>query len=237
MCLAAILWFGTPPVRPTAIFRSNATEQLATGSLGDNPATVKADTSLDRKFEHHGVPCGRECNVWKGCHACRLPILVLCAVHCHSQPSSVETPRHGQLSGAEYRLTYLPRFPLRDYHPQPGDVIFSTTDNRLATARYALALTCRPTHVGIVVRMPGGELGVLEAGGGDSHLTRTTTVPERFARATDKAIWVRRPLTPLTAEQSAALSEFANAVEGRPYASRRQTAQGTIFRCAARCGR
>ena len=158
-----------------------------------------------------------------------LPILAVCAVVA-SNPLAAEAPRHGQLSRPEYRLNYVPRHPLTDYHPQPGDVVFSTTDSRLATARYALALTWRPTHVGIVVRMASGELGVLEAGGGSSHTTRTTTVPERFARATDKAIWVRRPHTPLTPEQSASLSEFATAVEGRPYANLRQTAQGTMFR-------
>jgi hypothetical protein len=158
-----------------------------------------------------------------------LPLVVLCVVQPVTSPSEASLI-HGRLAPPEYRLTYSPGGSLRDYHPQPGDVVFSTTDKRIATARYALALTWRPTHVGIVVRMPGGELGVLEAGGGDSHLTRTTALPDRFSRATDKAIWVRQPLTPLTAEQSASLSQFAETLEGRPYASLRQNLLGTVFR-------
>jgi len=134
------------------------------------------------------------------------------------------------LAQPEYRLTYSPRLPLEKYCPQPGDIVLSTTGNRLATLRYALALTWRPTHVGIIVRMNNGELGVLEAGGGDSHETRISSLADRFERITDAGIWIRRIQSPLSSEQSAELTRFANRVNGLPYAKRRQNAQATIFR-------
>lgn len=135
-----------------------------------------------------------------------------------------------QLAPAEFRLNYDVTQPLTPYTPQPGDIVLSTTDSDTTTLKYALALTWRPTHVGIMVQMNDGNMGVLEAGGGDTEDTHIMPLAERLQRPTDAAFWIRRPRTPLTSAQSTALSEFAYKVNGLPYAKARQIAQGTIFR-------
>lgn len=145
-------------------------------------------------------------------------------------PIAVNAASNLYLAQPEFSLNYTPTTPLTWYAAQPGDIVLSTTNKQWATLKYALAFTWKPTHVGIVVRMNDGQMGLLEAGGGDTNDTHVMPLAERIKRETDAAIWIRRPRVPLSAQQSADLTNFANLVNGLPYAKRRQILQGTIFR-------
>ena len=101
--------------------------------------------------------------------------------------------------------------------PAVGDVLFSVTENRKISFLYRVVLVGLPTHAGIVVRMPNGELGVLEAGGGGELRTRTTPLDARLARRGDRELWIRRRSAPLTPEQERKLNEFAALSENTGY--------------------
>ncbi len=101
--------------------------------------------------------------------------------------------------------------------PAVGDVLFSVTENRKISLLYRVVLVGLPTHAGIVVRMPNGEFGVLEAGGGGELRTRTTPLDARLARTGDRELWIRRRAVPLNAEQERKLSEFAALSENTGY--------------------
>jgi len=123
----------------------------------------------------------------------------------------------GLLAQPRASLHYDVQGPLTDYRPAPGDIVMSTSDLLRTKIFYRLALVGVPSHVGIVVRMPDGRLGVFESGGGGEHHTRTTAIEDRFYRGKDKAIWIRKPKVPLTDEQERRLNEYAALNEGKGY--------------------
>ena len=108
------------------------------------------------------------------------------------------------------------------FSPQEGDLIFFTKDTKIYTILYPLVRSFHPFHSGIIVRRVTGELCVLEDGG---EGWRTATLQPALDRMhheyeNGKArIWVRKRLTPLTLEQSRALTAFAEGQFGRPFAS------------------
>jgi hypothetical protein len=120
--------------------------------------------------------------------------------------------------------------PTAEYVPQAGDIVLVVSDHPVWQLLFAIALTHEPYHVGIVVALPCGGFGLLEAGPPDesAHI-RITPLAERLA-ADKGRVFVRRRCTPLTAEQSAALTGFALRQEGKPYAYIRFLAQGTPVR-------
>jgi hypothetical protein len=116
------------------------------------------------------------------------------------------------------------------YVPQAGDIVLVVSDHLVWELLFAIALTCEPYHVGIVVRMPDGSFGTLEAGPPDvtTHV-RICPLAERLA-ADPGRVFIRRRCVPLTAEQSEALTGFALRQDGKPYAYIRFLAQGTPLR-------
>ena len=94
---------------------------------------------------------------------------------------------------------------------------------------YRLAFSGRPGHCGIVVTMPDGRLGVLEAGFNDTTWTRLTPLDYRLAQFPGH-VWVRQRLVPLTPEQDTRLTAFALAAENQRYAVAGFVAQITPFR-------
>ncbi len=128
----------------------------------------------------------------------------------------VEAP-FGYLYQPTYNVHTAVRLPTTQYAPKAGDVLLLSDTNPFWTALYRLAFTGRPGHCGIVVTMPDGRLGVLEAGFNDSIWTRITPLDYRLAQFSGY-IWVRQRRLPLTAEQDARLTAFALAAEGKRYA-------------------
>jgi hypothetical protein len=103
------------------------------------------------------------------------------------------------------------------YLPQPGDIVFYSHDNVRQRVLYALAHTGKPYHVGVVVNLPDGRPGVLEAGPYDLVNVYLMDLLPRL-RTHQGSIWIRRRRTPLSPEQSARLSDFALKQTGKRFA-------------------
>jgi len=116
------------------------------------------------------------------------------------------------------------------YVPQPGDLFLCTGKETWSKLGHWLAWTAAPQHTGLVVARPDGRLLLLEAGP-NYHLYCGShdVVPQLQSYADHERVWIRRRRVPLTAEQCAALTAFAEAVEGKRFASVRLFAQITPF--------
>ncbi|MFN4258911.1 MAG: hypothetical protein ACK4RK_06405 [Gemmataceae bacterium] len=100
--------------------------------------------------------------------------------------------------------------------PQPGDLVLYRNNSRLQIALYRLlGAGTEATHVGIVVQRPDGTLGILEAPG-QRYPVLISNIDSRL-HAYSGDIWVRRLRQPLSVEQSARLTEFACAQEGKRF--------------------
>jgi len=126
-------------------------------------------------------------------------------------------------------LRPLPRFPAEVYSPQPGDVILLSDPTPFWTSLYRIALTGKPGHSAVVVRMADGRLGAFEAGYNDTIWMRVTPLEYRLNQYRG-TLWVRQRLAPLSPEQDAFLTEFAEAARDRPYALGRFAIQITPLR-------
>jgi hypothetical protein len=143
------------------------------------------------------------------------------------------------LGGAGYSPTgcLLPAsaLPVRPvpYVPREGDLIFFDDHSTLWTALFSLAGSGPPLHMGIVVKKTEGSMAVLEAGPDDSVWVTLQDVGPRlhqFHRDYHGTITIRRCKATLTRKQSAALTRFAQAQNGKRYAIVRLLAQATPFR-------
>lgn len=145
-------------------------------------------------------------------------------------PATVMAPTVGRVNEPAYAIDRDLCEATTSYVPQPGDVVLVVSDHLVWELLFAIALTCEPYHVGIVVRLPNGTFGMLEAGPPDvtSHV-RICPLAERLA-ADPGRVYIRRRCVPLTAEQSDALTGFALRQDGKPYAYVRFLAQGTPLR-------
>lgn len=122
---------------------------------------------------------------------------------------------------------------LTPYHPREGDLIFYDDKSILWTALFLWAGTGPPLHMGIVVKKPDGTLAVLEAGPDDTVHVAILDVASRlpqFDKDFKGTIKIRRCKKELTKEQSAALTKFAEAQDGKRYAVLRLLLQGTCLR-------
>jgi hypothetical protein len=115
------------------------------------------------------------------------------------------------------------------YLPREGDLVFYDDHSLVWNILFAWAGSGPPLHMGIVIRRPGGSLGVLEAGPNDTIKVHIIGVAKRFDEFKG-TITVRRCKTPLSTEKSTALTKFALAQDGKPYAVLRLLLQGTWFR-------
>jgi hypothetical protein len=134
-------------------------------------------------------------------------------------------PGYGNLCQPAFDLGDATGQPLASWDPQPGDIVLSNSTRPGAVLMYAFALIGPPAHVGVVVRLPDGRPAVAEAGGEGVFSTRVTPLDQRVGTY-DCSVWVRRRCTPLTAEQSCRLTEFALAADGRCYAWARGIGMG-----------
>jgi hypothetical protein len=123
----------------------------------------------------------------------------------------------GYLYAPAADVQLAPRLPATAYVPMAGDVLVMSDTTRLWTLLYRLALTGRPGHGGVVVTMPDGRLGCLEAGYDGTLWTRLTPLDYKLHHFPG-TIWVRERLCPLTPDQDARLTAFAVAAADKPYA-------------------
>jgi hypothetical protein len=130
-----------------------------------------------------------------------------------------------------YALDNVLRGEARPYVPQPGDIMLATDSNWFWILTHALALAFQPDHSGVVVALPDGSLGVLEAGPNDClHVRIEPLLPHLKEYSEQGQVWIRKRKTPLTPEQSAALTEFALRQSGKWFALPRLGGQLTLFR-------
>jgi hypothetical protein len=130
-----------------------------------------------------------------------------------------------------YCLDEVLRHPTRSYVPQPGDIMLATDPKFFWKITHNLAGTGHPHHTGVVFARPDGSIAVLEAGPHDTVRIRNLDWYQHFCLYEQKGrIWIRQRKAPLTPEQSACLTEFALAQEGKFFSLGRLGKQVTIFR-------
>lgn len=140
-------------------------------------------------------------------------------------------PAGSYLWQPSYELDFRLRGPTRPYVPQPGDIILSTDGSLFWLLMHNLAGTSHPTHSMIVFAFPDGRPGILEAGPHDTLKVRTLeALPHLWSYEREGRVWVRQRTRPLTPEQSARLTQFALAADGRDFALIRLGGQLTLFR-------
>ena len=145
----------------------------------------------------------------------------------HGKPE----PQASYLWQASYQVDKVLRAPSRTYVPQPGDIVMAADTSVFWKVMHNLAGTSDPTHSMIVFAKPDGTMGILEAGPHDTLKCRTLdALPHMKSYEAEGRVWVRRRAVPLTPEQSARLTEFALATDGRQFALARLAGQLTAFR-------
>lgn len=126
-------------------------------------------------------------------------------------------------------LHTVPRPPAERYAPKAGDVLLLSDPDPLFNVLYVIARSGKPGHSALVVTMPDGRLGMMEAGFSFTPWTRVTPL-DYGLNLYAGYIWVRQRQTPLTPEQDRRLTEFAMMADGKEYNLRQFAMQLTFFR-------
>jgi hypothetical protein len=130
-----------------------------------------------------------------------------------------------------YCLDKALRGPSVPYNPQPGDIVLPTDHSIFWTISHDLALAGHPHHSGIVIALPDGRPAMLEAGPHDVPRCQVLDIATNLrSYELEGEVWIRRRTIPLTAEQSANLTAFALAQDGKRFALVRLAGQLTLFR-------
>lgn len=162
---------------------------------------------------------------------------VLCSVLSLFSVSDAGVPGPVVPEGGSF--LYQPAFSIDDvrrgpavpYVPQPGDIMLRLDGNIFWRTTHAMALAFAPNGSGIVFARPDGSLAVLEAGPNDTMWVGTPDLlPHLGEYDAIGKVWIRRRCVPLTPEQSAKLTAFALAEDGKRFALPRLGGQLTIFR-------
>jgi hypothetical protein len=136
------------------------------------------------------------------------------------------------LSQPAFCIDDVLRGPTVPYSPTPGDIFLATDQALWARCGHWLAGGCGVHHSGIMFRRCDGRMALIEAGPFNSTTVEVMDPVEHMlarVRAGDK-VWVRRRAVPLTEEESARLTEFLEAQEGKPFAVLRLIGQVSLFR-------
>jgi hypothetical protein len=116
-----------------------------------------------------------------------------------------------------------------NYLPQAGDLLLFNDHNKAVQLLYRIVGSGGPSHSAIIFRRSDGQHALLEAGPDLKQKVFILQVLPRL-QSYHGTVLMRRLKTPLTAEQSAKLTDFSQAQEGKPYAMVRLILQGTPFR-------
>lgn len=120
------------------------------------------------------------------------------------------------------------------YYPQPGDIFLYDNFSKTLSVMFRAIGTRTPIHAAIAIERPDHTPAILEVGPNSRPRAFTeTAIVDVFPRLASYpgGILVRRLRQPLSPEQSAALTQFAQAQEGKKFAVGRLFLQGTPFRC------
>jgi hypothetical protein len=122
--------------------------------------------------------------------------------------------------------------PARPYQAQPGDIFLASDRGRIARATHWVVGAAGVHHSGIVFARPDSSLAILEAGPYNTLHVETLDVLPHLQEHEQRGekVWIRQRRVPLTAEQSARLTEWALAQDGKRFAVVRLGAQLTPFR-------
>ena len=130
-----------------------------------------------------------------------------------------------------YCLDTVLRGKAQKYLPQPGDVLLATDKNFFWKITHDMALAFEPHNSAIVVARRDGKLTIFEAGPNDTMRIRMLDMLPHLKEYADKGpVWIRKRKTPLTAEQSACLTDFAERQDGKIFALQRLGVLLTPFR-------
>lgn len=117
------------------------------------------------------------------------------------------------------------------YVPQPGDVMLATDKNWFWTLTHDLAFAYEPHNSACIFKRSCGGMAIVEAGPNDTIWVRNLDMLPHLKEYTDKGpVWIRKRKTPLTEEQSAALTCFAERQNGKRFALGRLGLQLTPIR-------
>jgi hypothetical protein len=131
-----------------------------------------------------------------------------------------------------YCIDDVLRLPAEAYLPQPGDIMLATDPGKFWTVTHAVAGAGHPHNSAIIFARPDGSLAILEAGPYDTLYIRSLDMLPHLCKYEAKGpVWIRRRRVPLTVEQSARLTEFAVAQDGKRFALIRLAGQLTLLRC------
>lgn len=118
------------------------------------------------------------------------------------------------------------------YNPHEGDLVFYDDRHPFWTVMFLLAGSGPPLHMGIVVKQNDGSFGILEAGPDDTIRVALIDLEKRLKQFDEDfhgTITIRRCKKALTREQSATLTKFAHAQDGKRYAIGRILLEGTCL--------
>jgi hypothetical protein len=123
------------------------------------------------------------------------------------------------------------RGPAEPYVPQPGDIFLATDKSALMRLGHDMAWAGAPHHSAIVFLKPDGRYAILEAGPHNSVRVEVVDLLTHLNshERDGELVWIRRRSAPLTPEQSARLTTFAMAQDGKPFATWRMLAQVTFL--------
>lgn len=123
----------------------------------------------------------------------------------------------------------------RPYSLQPGDICFALNKHFFSRLGHFLSGAGVPNHSMIVFAKADGSLAILEAGPQGRFTLEANEAYGHLRTYEDEGsrVWVRSRRTQLSAEQSAALTRFCEAQDGKTFPALRTFAQLTVFRSRA----
>ncbi len=160
-----------------------------------------------------------------------MPSVVLSLLWVNTLAHAVDFHEGSYLYQPAYCIDNVLRGPAAYYLPQPGDILLATDRDFFWKITHDLALAFEPHNSAIFVATSDGSLAILEAGPNDTRWVHVLeALPHMREYAAKGPVWVRKRRTPLTAEQSARLTEFALKQDGKRFALARLGAQLTPLR-------
>src|SRR5579871_1634465 len=124
------------------------------------------------------------------------------------------------------------RLPAVPYNIQPGDICLAIGTHRASQIAHKIFAGGLPNHSMIAFAMPDGQISILEAGPNGALIVRAREALDhlRSYEVDGSPVWIRRRCNPLTAEQSACLTQFCMAHDETKFAILREGVQATPFR-------